>query len=133
MNSKARHNRIYAKCRWRSDRLDGAGSFWEPLGQTQVMQIRQGETPNHQGAITHDLCCLSCQLRPFWKMLGSSITRLTPPKPTYLGGLAGRGQSTRNTATKRRPLSIAWEATERALHNLRTPRIRGIPSSYWKG
>ena len=35
--------------------LDGAGSFWEPLVQTQVMQI-------HQGAITHDICFLSAQL-----------------------------------------------------------------------
>ena len=54
MNNKARHNLIDAKCRWRSDQLGGAGRFWEPLGQTQVMQIRQG-------AITHDFCCLSCQ------------------------------------------------------------------------
>jgi hypothetical protein len=27
-----------AKCRWRSDQLDGAGSFWEPLGQMQIRQ-----------------------------------------------------------------------------------------------
>ena len=33
INNKARHNLINAKCRWRSDRLDGAGSFREPLGQ----------------------------------------------------------------------------------------------------
>ena len=39
INNKARHNLIDAKCRWRSDWLDGAGSFWEPLGQVQVMQI----------------------------------------------------------------------------------------------
>ena len=44
MNNKARHNLIDAKCRWRSDRLDGAVSFWELLGQTQVMQIRERET-----------------------------------------------------------------------------------------
>ena len=50
INNKARHNLIDAKCRWRSNRLDGAGSFREPLGQTKVMQIRQGETLNHQGA-----------------------------------------------------------------------------------
>ena len=62
INNKARHNLINAKCRWRSDRLDGAGSFWAPLGQTQVMQIRQRETPSHQGAITYEICCLSCQL-----------------------------------------------------------------------
>jgi hypothetical protein len=49
MNNKARHNLSDAKCRWRSNGLDGAGSFWEPLGQTQVMQIR------------HDFCCLLCQ------------------------------------------------------------------------
>ena len=30
-----------AKCRWHSDRLDGALSFRELLGQTKVMQIRQ--------------------------------------------------------------------------------------------
>ena len=42
-----------AKCRWHFDQLDGAVSFREPLGQTKVMQIHQGETLNHQGAITH--------------------------------------------------------------------------------
>ena len=47
-----------AKCRWRSNRLDGAVSFREPLGQTKVMKICQGETLNHQGAITHEVCCL---------------------------------------------------------------------------
>ena len=52
INNKARHNLIDAKCRWRSNRLDGAVSFWEPLGQTKVMQIRQRETQNHQGAIS---------------------------------------------------------------------------------
>ena len=46
------HNLMDAKCRWRSDRLDGSGSFRETLGQTKVMQIRQGETLKHQGAIT---------------------------------------------------------------------------------
>ena len=61
INNKARHNLIDAKCRWRSDRLYGAGSFREPLGQTKVMQIRQGETLNHQRAITHEFCCLSAQ------------------------------------------------------------------------
>ena len=61
INNKARHNLINAKCRWLSDRLDGAGSFWEKLGQTQVMQFRQMETPNQQGAITHEIFCLSCQ------------------------------------------------------------------------
>ena len=63
INNKARHNLIDAKCRWRSERLDGAGRFWEPLGQTKVMQIRQGETLNHQGAITHEVCCLAAQFR----------------------------------------------------------------------
>ena len=53
INNKARHDLIDSKCRWRSDQLDGAGSFWEPLGQTQEMQIRQRETPNHQGAMTN--------------------------------------------------------------------------------
>jgi hypothetical protein len=27
-----------------------------------VMQIRQRETLNHQGAITHEVCCLAAQL-----------------------------------------------------------------------
>ena len=61
INNKARHNLIDAKCRWLSDRLDGTGSFLELLGQTKVMQIRQGETQIHQGAITHKVCCLSAQ------------------------------------------------------------------------
>ena len=39
INNKARHNLIDAKCRWRSDRLDGAVSFKEHL-QTEVIQIR---------------------------------------------------------------------------------------------
>ena len=43
INNRARHNLIDAKCRWRSDQLDGAASFKEPLGQTKVMQIRQRE------------------------------------------------------------------------------------------
>ena len=60
-NNKARHNLIDAKCRWRYDQLDGAESFWELLGQTKVMQIRQGETQIHQGAITHEVCFLSAQ------------------------------------------------------------------------
>ena len=40
---------------------DGAVSFWEPLSQTKVMQIRQRETQSHQGAITHEVCCLVAQ------------------------------------------------------------------------
>ena len=43
INNKARHNLKDAKCRWHSDRLDGAVSFRESLGQTKVMQIRQVE------------------------------------------------------------------------------------------
>ena len=54
INNKARHNLINAKCRWHSDRLDGAVSFWEQIGQTKVMQIRQRET-------THEICCLAAQ------------------------------------------------------------------------
>ena len=50
-----------AKCRWLSDQLDGAVSLREPLGQTKVMQIRQGETLNHQGAITDEVCSLAAQ------------------------------------------------------------------------
>ena len=61
LNNKARHNLINAKSRWCSDRLDGTVSFWEPLGQTKVLQIRQRETQNHQGAITHEVCCLAAQ------------------------------------------------------------------------
>ena len=63
INNKARHNLMDAKCRWRSNRLDGAVSFRELLGQTEVMQIRQGETLNHQGAITHEVCCLVTVLK----------------------------------------------------------------------
>ena len=44
INNKARHDLIDANCRWRSDWIDGAGSFREPLGQMKVMQIRQRET-----------------------------------------------------------------------------------------
>ena len=51
-----------AKGRWRSDWLDGAVSLREPLGQTKAMQIHQRETLNHQGAITHEVCCLAAQL-----------------------------------------------------------------------
>ena len=65
VNNKARHNLINAKCRWRSDQLDGAGSFREPFGQTKVMQICQGETLDHQGAITHELCCLVSIVKKF--------------------------------------------------------------------
>jgi hypothetical protein len=61
MNNKARHNMMDAKCRWRSDQLDGTVSFTEPLGQTKVIQICQGETLNHQGALTHEVCCLAAQ------------------------------------------------------------------------
>jgi len=56
MNNKARHNLIDAKCRWRSDRLDGPVSFREMLSKTKVMQIRQEETLTRQGAITHEVC-----------------------------------------------------------------------------
>ena len=52
-----------AKCRWHSDGLDGTVSFRELLGQTKVMQIRQGETLNHQGAITHEVCRLAAQYK----------------------------------------------------------------------
>ena len=65
INNKARHNLMDAKCKWRSNRLDGALSFREPLGQMKVMQIRQGETLNHQGAMIHEVCCLSAQYVSF--------------------------------------------------------------------
>ena len=45
---------------------DGAVSFREPLSQTKVMQIRQRETQSHQGAITHDFCCLSAEYTYKW-------------------------------------------------------------------
>ena len=50
-----------AKCRWHSDRLDGAVSFRELLGHKRVRQIRQGETLSHQVAITLEVCCSSAQ------------------------------------------------------------------------
>ena len=56
INKKASHNLTDAKCRWCSNRLDGAESFWKLLGQTQVMQICQRET-------THEICCLAAQLK----------------------------------------------------------------------
>ena len=62
INNNAGHHMMDAKCRWCSDRLDGAVSFREPLGQTKVMKIRQGEALSHQGAITHDNCCSAAQL-----------------------------------------------------------------------
>ena len=65
-----------ANCRWRSDRLDGAVSFREFLGQTKVMQIRQGETLNHQGAKTHEVCCLAAQLNFERGLIVHLITQL---------------------------------------------------------
>ena len=61
INNKARHNLIDAKYRWRSNRLVGAVSFWELLGQSKLMRIHQRETQNHQGAITHEVCFLVAQ------------------------------------------------------------------------
>ena len=55
LNIKARNNLINAKCRWHSDRLDGAGSFQELLGQTKVMQIHLGAIYQH-----NYLFCTSC-------------------------------------------------------------------------
>ena len=85
MNNKARHNLIDAKYRWRSDQLDGAGSNREPLGQTKVMQIHlhQRETLNHQGAITHEVCCLAAQFplnsfRPKIKIFETTSDRSRP-------------------------------------------------------
>ena len=51
------------KCRWRSDRLDGVGSFSELRGYTKVMQIRQNET-------THEICYLATQFLIFGIILG---------------------------------------------------------------
>ena len=57
------------------DRLDVARSFREPLGQTKVMQIRQRETQNHQGAVTHEVCCLAAQL------FGGSMSKVVECRP----------------------------------------------------
>ena len=46
INNKSRHNLIDAKCRWRSDWLDGAGSLREPLGQTKNdANLQQEDNP----------------------------------------------------------------------------------------
>ena len=37
------------------------------FGQTKVMQICNRETLNHQGAITHEVCCLAVQC-PFFAL-----------------------------------------------------------------
>ena len=47
INNKARHTLINAKCRWRSNRLDGAVSSRKSLGQTKVMKM-----------ITHLVFCI---------------------------------------------------------------------------
>ena len=49
INNKARHNLMDAKYRWRSDWLDGAVSFREPLGQTSDENPPGGDTkpPGH--------------------------------------------------------------------------------------
>ena len=73
-----------AKCRWHSDRLDGTVSFREPLGQTKVMQICQGETLNHQGAITHEVCCLAAQLSFYVFAKDSTRFLITPPLLFFL-------------------------------------------------
>ena len=83
INNKARHNLIDAKCRWRSDRLDGAGSFWELLGQTKVTQIRKGETQSHKAVITHEVCCLSAQLNPFTICFVKSFLTLCSPTDNF--------------------------------------------------
>ena len=49
--------------RWHSDWLNCAvvKRFWEHLGQTKVMQIRQRETQICQRETTHEICCLATQ------------------------------------------------------------------------
>ena len=44
INNKAGYNLMDAKCRWRSDWLDGAVSFREPLGQTSNANPPGGDT-----------------------------------------------------------------------------------------
>ena len=81
-----------AKCRRRSDWLDGAVSFSKSFGQTKVMQIFQGETLNHQGAMTHEVCCLATQyaLYLFFTPLENYKTIFTLaylPESNSIGGL----------------------------------------------
>ena len=44
INNKAGYTLMDAKCRWRSDWLDGAVSFREPLGQTSNANPPGGDT-----------------------------------------------------------------------------------------
>ena len=44
INKKARQTQIDAKCRWRSDQLDGAVSYWEPLRQMKSTRGRHKTT-----------------------------------------------------------------------------------------
>jgi hypothetical protein len=50
------------------------------LGQTKVMQIRQRETLKHQGAITHEVCCLAAQYWPWIQLLLSFLSFSNPMK-----------------------------------------------------
>jgi hypothetical protein len=73
INKKARHNLMDAKWRWRSNLLDGAVSFREPLGQTKLMQIRQGKHQTNQVAITHEVCCLAAQCQTKLAYIANTI------------------------------------------------------------
>ena len=58
INNKARHYLIDAKCRWRSDRLDGCeflGTAWSKESEPERRE------QNYKGAITQEVCCLAAQ------------------------------------------------------------------------
>ena len=69
INNKARHNLIDAKCRWRSDQLDGAvvvRCLGTP-GETKVSGDRQTET-------THASYCLAAKCRYSFDFLMSLLS-----------------------------------------------------------
>ena len=111
INNKARHNLINAKCRWRSDRLDGTGSFREPLGQMKVMQIHQGETLNHQG-ITHKFCCLAaqCSNNDLTEKHGSILVYYCTYSTANLNHISGSDQN--RCGTSGRILFNTWSNLE---------------------
>ena len=117
INNKARHNLIDAKCRWRSDLLDGAGSFREPLGQTKMMQIRQRETQIHQRETTHKICCLAAQL----PKLGSSgyvFGVLSWPFDILIGKLAAAWPLKISSNNTSMPETITTLSSQGSLTNL---------------
>ena len=65
MKNKARHNLSDAKCRWRSDRLDDAVSFWEPLGDANPPE---GDT-KPPGGNNPWFLLFSSSIGSFWKVV----------------------------------------------------------------